>query len=214
MDRRLHPLVSTIWSAAIVLLTLQVAIVSLLRYVAASEAAPPPILANAFADPYLTAHVVAGVVALLFGPLQFVRRLRARRPARHRTTGLVYVGACALAAPSGFMLAIGTTAGPVAGAGFAALALLLAVFTALGLRAALERRFADHREWMLRSYAMIAAAITLRLMLPASAWLGFDFLTAYRAIAWLSWTANLALVEVHIRRTRAPGARYSTLAAA
>lgn len=187
---------------------------SVLRYLANSEPAPPPILANAFADPFLVAHVIGGVIALLAGPLQFVRRIRARRPALHRATGLIFVGACALAAPSGLMLALGTTAGPAAGAGFAIQALLLPVFAGLGLRAAVERRFAEHREWMLRSYALIAAAITLRLMLPASAWLGFEFLEAYRLIAWLAWTVSLALVEVHIRRTRRPPVRYEALAAA
>ena len=214
MDRRPAPILALVWRAALVLLAVQIATVSGLRYLTNGEPAPPPILANAFADPFLVAHVVGGIVALLVGPLQFVRRIRARRPALHRATGLTYVAACAVAAPSGLMLALGTTAGPVAGAGFAIQALLLPVFTGLGLRAALGRRFAEHREWMLRSWALIAAAITLRLMLPASAWLGFDFLTAYRAIAWLAWTANLALVEIHIRRTRVPAARYATLAAA
>lgn len=214
MDRRLAPSFSILWRAALALLTVQVAIVSLYRYLVDSASAPPAILANAFADPFLVAHVVGGAIALLVGPLQFVRRIRARRPALHRATGLVFFGACAVAAPSGLMLALGTTAGPVAGAGFALHSLLLPVFAGLGLRAAVERRFAEHREWMLRSYALVAAAITLRLMLPASAWLGFEFLEAYRAIAWLAWTANLALVEIHIRRTRTPSARYGRLAAA
>ncbi|MFL6846594.1 MAG: DUF2306 domain-containing protein [Allosphingosinicella sp.] len=214
MDRRLAPILSKTWSVAIVLLTLEIAIVSSLRYLAENGGAPPPILANAYASPFLIAHVVGGVIALLLGPLQFVRRLRTRRPALHRATGLAYVAACAIAAPAGFMLALGTTAGPVAATGFAIPALLLPVFTALGLAAALDRRFHDHRAWMLRSYALIATAITLRLMLPASALLGFDFLPAYRAIAWLAWMTNLALAEFHIRRTRAATAGYGTLATA
>jgi uncharacterized membrane protein len=214
MDLRSIPIFSTIWRAALVLLTVQIAIVSALRYFAEGGAAPPPILANAFADPFLIVHVAAGVIALLAGPFQFVRPIRARVPALHRATGLIYVGACAVAAPAGFMLALGTTAGPVAGTGFAIPALLLPVFTALGLRSALGRRREEHREWMLRSYALVATAITLRLMLPASALLGFEFLPAYRVIAWLAWTTNLMLVEYHIRRTRAPAARYGALAAA
>jgi hypothetical protein len=101
------------------------------------------------------------------------------------------------------VLALGSSAGPIAGAGFAAQALLLPVFTWLGWRAAVERRFASHREWMLRSYALIAAAITLRLMIPAAFLLELDFLRAYRVIAWLCWLTNLALVEIAIRRSRA-----------
>ncbi|HEX8527089.1 DUF2306 domain-containing protein, partial [Allosphingosinicella sp.] len=173
-----------------------------------------PILANAFANPFLVAHVATGVIALLLGPLQFVRRVRSRRPALHRATGMIYAAACAVAAPAGLMLALGTFAGPAAGAGFAIPALLLPVFTYFGLRAAMERRFAEHREWMIRSYALVATAITLRLMLPASGLLGFDFVPAYQVIAWLSWTTNLALAEYHIRRTRVSTAGYGTLATA
>jgi uncharacterized membrane protein len=214
MDQRLAPIFYTIWRSAIVLLTAEIAIVSLLRYLTDSGAPPPPILANAHAHPFLVAHVVGGVTALVTGPLQFVRRIRARRPALHRASGKVYVAACAVAAPTGLMLALGTTAGPVAAAGFAIPALLLPVFTWLGVAAAIQRRFDEHREWMLRSYALIATAITLRLMLPASALLGFEFLPAYQAISWLSWMTNLALVEFHIRRIRAPRVSYGAPATA
>jgi hypothetical protein len=214
MDRRLAPILSTLWRGALVLLTVGIAIVSLIRYLGNGAGAPPPILANAYADPFLIVHVVGGVTALLVGPLQFVGRIRARRPGLHRATGLAFVGACAVAAPAGFMLALGTTAGPAAGAGFAALAVLTPLFAGLGLRAAVERRFGSHREWMIRAYALVATAITLRLMLPASALLGFEFLPAYRVIAWLSWAANLALAEYHIRRSRGPTAGRAALAAA
>ena len=213
MGQRLAPIVSTLWGAAIVLLTLQIAAVSLSKYLGSSDAAPPPILANSFADPFLILHVIAGVIALVVGPLQFVRPIRERVPALHRAIGFTYVAGTALSAPAGFMLALGSTAGPLAGTGFAILAVLLALFTWLGLRAAIERRFTDHREWMLRSYAMTATAITLRLMLPAAAILGLDFLASYQAIAWLSWITNLALVEYYIRRKRIAAPARVALAA-
>jgi hypothetical protein len=203
MIRTLAPIYSSAWRALVVLLTLEVALVSALRYVAGSEAPPPPILENAFAYPFLILHVVAGMTALLVAPPQFVRAIRARWPACHRSTGRIYVVACAIGAPAGFMLALGTTAGPVASVGFAIPALLWAAFTWLGWRAAAARRFGAHREWMLRSYAITATAITLRLMLPAAGVLGIGFYPAYRAIAWLAWITNLALFEYHIRRTRA-----------
>lgn len=202
MIRTLAPIYSTVWRALVVLLTLEIALVSALRYVVGSQAAPPPILENAFAFPFLILHVVAGVTALLVAPLQFVRAIRARWPACHRATGRIYIVACAIGAPAGFVLALGTTAGPVASVGFAIPALLWSLFTWLGWRAAAARRFDDHREWMLRSYAITATAITLRLMLPAAGLLGLGFYPAYRVIAWLAWITNLALFEYHIRRTR------------
>ena len=193
---------SAAWRVALVLLTAEIAAVSALRYLTGSEPGPPPVLANRFAHPFLLIHVIGGMTALLAGPAQFVRQLRARWPAVHRLTGRLYVAGCALAAPAGFMLALGTTAGPVAALGFAIPALLLPWFTWLGLRAAVEQRFNDHREWMLRSYGVISTAITLRLMLPAAGLLGLEFLPAYRLISWAAWITNLALVEMAIHRRR------------
>jgi uncharacterized membrane protein len=213
MIRKLVPIYSAAWRAAVVLLSFEIAAVSALRYLTGSQAPPAPILANAYAGPFLLLHVTGGMAALLLGPLQFVRRSRARRPAFHRATGRAYVAACAVGAPAGFMLALGTTAGPIARLGFAIPALLWPAFTWLGWRAAVERRFDSHRAWMLRSYAIVATAITLRLMLPAAGLLGLEFVPAYRAIAWLAWLTNLALFEYHIRRSRAPMPRYAAPAA-
>lgn len=199
------PIHSTAWRAVVALLTIEIAIVSALRYFVGSEAPPPPIVANAFAQPWLVVHVAGGMAALLAGPLQFVRRIRTRWPAFHRASGRIYVTGCAIGAPAGLVLALGATAGPVAGAGFATQAVLWAGFTWLGYRAAVERRFGAHREWMLRSYACTAAAITLRLMIPAAFLLELEFVAAYRVIAWACWGVNLALVELHIRRSRGSG---------
>ncbi|HEX9953883.1 MAG TPA: DUF2306 domain-containing protein [Allosphingosinicella sp.] len=205
---------SPLWRTALVLLTVQIAATTVSRYVTGTEPAPPPLLANAYADPFLLIHAVSGMIALLLGPVQLVRRLRRSVPALHRATGKVYVAACALAAPSGFVLALGTTAGSVAATAFALQALLLPVFVFLGVRAATERRIETHGEWMLRAYAVIAGAVTLRLTLPAGMAAGYDFLTAYQASAWLASSINLALAEWHIRRVRGSSDTFPTLAAA
>jgi uncharacterized membrane protein len=195
------------------LLTVEIAAVSALRYLAGSEPPPPPILANAYAQPFLIVHVIGGMTALLVGPIQFVRRIRTRWPAFHRAAGRLYVGACAIGAPTGFILGLGTTAGPVASVGFAVPAVLCAVFTWLGWRAAVERRFDDHRDWMLRSYGIVAVAITLRLLIPAAAFLDLDFLAAYRVNSWLAWIINVALVEYAIRRRRPATGTHARFAA-
>lgn len=206
MIRKLLPVYATFWRVAVVLLAIEIAIVSMLRYVTGGDTPPPPVAANAFATPFLVIHVIAGMIALLVGPLQFVRRIRTRHPGVHRATGIVYMAACAIGAPAGFVIAVGTTSGSLAATGFATAAVLWPLFTWLGWRAVVGRRFGDHREWMLRSWAMTAAAITLRLMLPFSGLvLGLKFYTAYPVIAWLAWLTNLALTELYIRRTR--GAR-------
>jgi len=204
MIRRLAPLSASVWRALVVLLTLEIAYVTALRYFTGSEPPPPPIVENAFANPFLILHVAGGVTALVVMPLQFVARIRTHLPALHRTLGGLCLLACLIGAPAGFMLALGTTAGPVAMVGFAIPAWLWAAFTWLGWRAAANRRFGEHREWMLRAYAIVSTAITLRLMLPASGLLGLEFYPAYRVISWLSWITNLVLFEVYIVSRRTP----------
>jgi uncharacterized membrane protein len=202
MTRTLASIYSVAWRAIILFLSVEIAIVSLLRYFTSFGEPPEPILANAFAQPFLPIHVASSVVALLAGPLQFVRQIRTRWPPFHRFTGRTYVAAVAIGAPSGFVLAIGAIAGVAANTGFAVVAVLCTAFTWLGWRAAVERRFDAHCDWMLRSYAMIAAAITLRLLIPLCNFLELDFFAAYRVNSWLAWLINLALVEYAIRRRR------------
>jgi hypothetical protein len=59
-----------------------------------------------------------------------------------------------------------------------------------------------HRAWMLRSYALTFAAVTLRIWLPLSQIAGIPFQEAYAAIAWLCWVPNLVVVEWFILRRR------------
>jgi len=46
---------------------------------------------------------------------------------------------------------------------------------------------------------MTFAAVTLRLALPLPPLLGVNFLDGYRAISWLCWIANLAVLELYLR---------------
>jgi hypothetical protein len=108
---------------------------------------------------------------------------------------------------------MGTSAGATAGVPFGISALLWSVFTWLGLRSIVAGRVDAHRQWMLRGYAVLAGAITLRLMLPAALMSGYEFYPAYRVISWLNWSVNLALVEYWIHRKRVPAAATAGLAA-
>ena len=66
-----------------------------------------------------------------------------------------------------------------------------------------ERRFDEHRRWMIRSFAMTFAAVTLRLYLPIAPILGYDFVDGYRLTAWSSWIPNLIVAELWLRRQMA-----------
>jgi hypothetical protein len=52
---------------------------------------------------------------------------------------------------------------------------------------------------MIRSFALTAAAITLRIYLPLIFVFHWNFSVAYPAIAWLCWIPNAIGAEVYLR---------------
>lgn len=158
----------------------------------------PQVVANLFARPWLTLHVAAAGTALLVGVFQLLPAVRARRSV-HRVLGRIYAAACVLGGAAGFMLALGTTAGPVAAWGFGVLAPLWIFTTVQGVRAARARRPDLHRRWMIRSFALTFAAVTLRIYLPLGMIAGLDFKQIYVLTAWISWAPNLLLAELYLR---------------
>jgi hypothetical protein len=152
-------------------------------------------------------HVVFGGMALLLSPVQLSARLRARVPRVHRVIGRVVLGSIVVAGTAGFLLAGVNAAGPVGTAGFGALAVLWVGFALLGLRAIRRRDVVAHRRWMLRTFAMTYAAVTLRLWLVALIPLLGDFHSAYLLVPFLCWVPNLVVVELLLRRETGAGAR-------
>ena len=73
------------------------------------------------------------------------------------------------------MIAMFSSSGPVAGAGFLGLAASWLVATALGYRAIRSGDVARHRRWMTRSFALTYAAVMLRIYLPIAMIVGLDF---------------------------------------
>ena len=159
----------------------------------------PDVLANLMRRPWLAIHAGLAATALLIGPFQFLPSLRARAPRLHRTLGKIYVAACLGSAPAGLLLAVGTDAGTMAQWGFGTLAVLWFSVTARAFWLATQGRIAEHRRWMVRSFAMTFAAVTLRLYLPIPPiFLHMSFLEGYRWISWLAWAPNLAAAEIYL----------------
>jgi len=165
---------------------------------------PEPIMAEGMAAhlsarPLIfLAHVAGGATTLALGAFQLVTWREPRRR-WHRMAGRVYVGACLVGAVAGLGLALTSTAGPVASAGFSLLAVCWFATTTMGWRKAMAGAFAQHRRWMLRSLSLTFAAVTLRIMIPLAEIHQLDFAVAYPAIAVLCWVPNLILMELWLR---------------
>ncbi|HEX3367643.1 DUF2306 domain-containing protein [Phenylobacterium sp.] len=182
------------------------------RYFIPSIPVPSNLAANLMAKPWLVVHAGLAATALITGPWQFIPRLRARWPRVHRVLGRVYVFSCLVGGAAGLLLASGTSAGPIARAGFGLLAIVWIGVNANAFRLALAGRYAEHRQWMIRSFALTFGAVLLRVYIPASQAMGIEFMTAYRAISWLAWVPNLLLAELYIRglpRRRRPAVATS-----
>jgi uncharacterized membrane protein len=173
----------------------------------------PPLIRTAF---YL--HIGFGGLALLLSPLQFARRLRTRAPRVHRVTGRIIVASIAIAGVGGLVLAPHSLAGPVGTAGFGLLAVLWVTFAATAFRAIRRRDIATHQRWMIRTFPLTYAAVTLRLWLfvlmaiqtdLAGVDPGTAFERAYLIVPFLAWVPNLLVAERYLatRRRSAPAVR-------
>ena len=158
---------------------------------------PAEVVSNGFFSPAgLQLHIAASGVALLLGPLQFLRTIRTKTPSVHRWIGRIYVAACLAGGLAGGAIALYSSSGLIAGAGFLSLAILWLVFTGLALKSAMQRDFRAHERWMIRSFALTFAAVTLRIYLPIGIGLSEgEFALPYTIIAWISWAPNLLVAE-------------------
>jgi uncharacterized membrane protein len=150
----------------------------------------------------LASHLAGGLTALAVGPWQLNSRLRSNAIGRHRWTGRVYVLAVLVGGLGGLSLAFHADGGLVTHVGFGLLAVLWLTAT---LQAYLRIRAGDqvsHREWMIRSFALTLAAVTLRLYLPLSQIARIPFGDAYQAVAWLCWVPNMIVAEWLVLRRR------------
>lgn len=148
-------------------------------------------------------HILTGSIVLITGIFQLSKWIRTRYTAWHRASGKVYIFVILIfTAPSGLVMSLYANGGLVAGIGFALLALLWWFFTWKGFQNAIHKHWDIHREFMMRSYALTFAAVTLRLYSFFFALAGFRGESIYIVIAWLSWVPSLIVMEIYLRQNR------------
>ncbi|GAA2128663.1 DUF2306 domain-containing protein [Glycomyces algeriensis] len=164
--------------------------------------------------PLLIAHAAAGGIALLVGPFQFFGSIRRNHPKVHRTLGRVYLlGGILPGALTGIVVAVLTTAGPIALVSFVLLDVFWLYSAWRAYRAVRSRDFAAHERWMLRSMAATFAAVMLRVYLGLFIAVqlplleGFYdgdfealFSVAYTGAIVGSIVLNLLFIEIYLRR--------------
>lgn len=144
-------------------------------------------------------HFLGGAVALVVGALQLNSWLRSRFLGVHRWLGRLYMLAVIGGGVAALALAPHSFGGLVAHLGFGLLGVCWISSTLNAYRHIRRGNVSQHRSWMIRSYAITLAAVTLRLYLPASQVAGLSMTVAYPAIAWLCWVPNLFVAEWFVR---------------
>jgi uncharacterized membrane protein len=180
---------------ALLLLTALFIGLAALRYALPGQPFAPPLPNLATQRELLVLHAVCGGLALMLGPWQFVTRLRERRPQLHRALGWGYASSLLVGGLAALPLALQADGGPWARLGFGLLGLLWLVTTAIALVHIRARRVAEHRRWMLRSFALTAGGITLRLQILAGSAFGVPVEAFYTALAWTSWLPQALWLE-------------------
>jgi uncharacterized membrane protein len=108
----------------------------------------------------LIPHTLCGVIALLSGPIQFSSRFRQRHLKFHRVLGRIYVVSVFIGAATGVALASGRPGFP----GTSMQAAAWIVCTTAALLTARNRQILQHRQWMVRSYAVTFTFVSSRVL--------------------------------------------------
>ena len=140
----------------------------------------------------LIPHTLAGIFALLIGPINFSSRIRERHLQLHRILGRIYVISGFVGSFTGIALAAGRPGLP----GTSMQAAAWMVCTTAAFITARNRQITQHRQWMARSYAVTFTFVSSRVLnLWPRYWshLG-DVLSAVGVIAFT--LASLLIVEL------------------
>jgi uncharacterized membrane protein len=108
----------------------------------------------------LIPHTIAGILALLIGPINFSSRIRQRHLKLHRVLGRIYVVSVFVGALTGVALANGRPGFP----GTCGQAAAWVVCTAAAFITARNRQIVPHRQWMARSYAVTFTFVSSRVL--------------------------------------------------
>lgn len=145
-------------------------------------------------------HIVSSWWVMGIGIFQFVPSFIKKYKKLHQTLGKVYVfSILILAAPSGLGLALYANGGLPAKVGFSLQCVVWWLCTWVAWHEITRHQWQKHIEWMIRSYAVTLAAMSLRAESYGMVYLFHTKpIETYLTVTWLSWVGNLLIAEVLI----------------
>lgn len=166
--------------------------------------------------PALVTHIVLAFIALVTGFLQFIERIRLKNSKVHRHIGRIYVMSVFISDLLAFGVIFYAEDFTKAMA-FLALAVLWLFTTWKGHRKAVQKRFNEHRIWMIRSFGITLVAVSARLLVPILI-LGYVILNDFilpggrqmieevlKVNIWVGLVINIVIVEWMLQNKKAKG---------
>ena len=164
---------------------------------------PDWLLDHLFWNIFFYVHIILGGLVLLVGWSQFVPYFRKHHLSKHRAIGKFYYIGVMLSGFASLYIAFYATGGKISQYGFFCLGIGWLYCTRRAFQCIINKEIYEHQKWMIRSYALTFAAVTLRLWLPILIGiLGLTFIDAYKIVAWLSWIPNILVAEFIITRIK------------
>jgi uncharacterized membrane protein len=208
-------IVRVLWIVTLFLVLIGIAIVTRRTLqIFAPSPAPPGFPEAAALDagfarhPVLTmVHIIPGLVFVVLGPLQFVQKLRNRRPRLHRWTGRIVLASGTIIGGTALVMSTQMAIGGVNEAAATILFAVLFLFALIkGFTSIRRGNVALHREWMIRAFAIGLAVTTVRpIMGVFFATRRISHLTPHDFFGtafWLGFTISLIAAEIWINYTR------------
>ena len=163
-------------------------------------------------SPASWAHLITGLLIFTLGPLQFIRPIRKNYLNFHRWSGRIWLLAGGIAAASGGFIGIFQPFMGVEGEGFneSMATTFFAFYTLFCMYKAYSsiraRKIGAHREWMIRSWALMLAIATERVILTIlMSTTEIGIVVLFGTTFWMAGVINIAASEIWINLTRTPG---------
>jgi len=146
-------------------------------------------------------HIFSSLLVLFAGAFLFSSYVLKNFPLMHRNFGKAYIGLIlGLSAPSGLIMSFYANGGYWVKFSFLILTPLWWYFTFKGYSSIRNIKIKEHKEWMIRSYALTLSAISLRMyQYLLSHFFYIEPEIQYLLVSWISWVGNLLVAEAYIR---------------
>ena len=148
-------------------------------------------------------HVFTSILVITSGLFQFSKTILNNYPKIHRVSGSIYlVTTLLISGPAALVMSFYANGSYPAQISFVILSILWLGTTFLAYYYVRKKDYEKHGKWMVRSYALTLSAVSLRLYsyLFDVFHLRMDPVDLYILLSWLSWTLNLIVAEILIKR--------------